>query len=87
MLRAAQIFLYKLRAVKRYASRYRFFPEFSFSENFTLILLFFLFFQLPVCLWHLLVGTVMCALIRHLLAGHSVLYSLSFLQFLLIFVL
>ena len=60
------------------------FPEF-FSEDFTLILLFFLFFQVPVCLWHLFAGTVLCALMRNPLAGHSVLSTLSFLQFFLIF--
>ena len=80
----AAIFFYMLCAVNRYASRYRFFFEF-FSQNFTLILLFFQFFRLSVCLWQLSAGTVLCALIKQSLAGHSVLYSLSFLQYLLIF--
>ena len=78
------LFLYMLRAVNRYVSRYRFFPE-IFPENFTVILLFFLFIQLSVCLRHLSAGTVLCALIRHPLAGYSVLCSLRFLQLLLIF--
>ena len=44
-----------------------------------LILLFLLFFQLPVCLWHLSTGTVLCALIRQPSAAHSLLHSLSLL--------
>ena len=51
------------------------------------MLLFFLFFQLPVSPRHLSAGVVMCDLIRQPLAGHSVLYSLSLSQFLLISVL
>ena len=84
MLRTADFFLYMLRTVKRHALRYRFLSDVC-SENWPLILLSFLFLQLPVCLRHLFAGMVLCALIRHPLAGHSVLYSLSFLQFLLIF--
>ena len=59
----------------------------SFSKNLTLILLFYnFFFQHPLCLRHMSVETILCAVIRHPLAGHSVLYTLSFfLQFLLIF--
>ena len=83
MLCTANFFSYMLRAANRHALSYRFFSD-DLSQNWPLILLFFLFFQLPVCLRNLFAGMVLCALIRHPLAGHSVLYSLSFLQFLLI---
>ena len=77
---AAISFLYMLCTVNMYAWCHRFALNF-FSENFTMILLFFLFFQDPVCLCHLSAGTVLCARIRHPLAGQSVLYSLSFYNF------
>ena len=79
-------FLYMLCAVNRYASCQRFFLNF-FPENLALVWLFVLFFQRPGYLRHLSAEMVLCVLIRHPLAGHSVLYSITFLQLLLIFVL